>query len=144
MIIFAGIQLLLGTDEMIVALAFFSLLCCAIPLFLFGIDDICALFIFGLLSKYSFFPLWIKTLLGERIDLGLTSPLRTFEMALVGSVICCLALVLAKFIPVKHRLLNYRLTNKQMLLAGYLATIIGLLFLTLHVIFSPVFLPAVK
>ena len=101
MITFAAIQLLLGTDEMIVALAFFSLLCCAIPLFLFGIDDIGAVFVFGLLSKYSFFPLWIKTLMGERIDLGLTSPLRTFEMALVGSVIGCLALLLAKFIPVR-------------------------------------------
>jgi len=141
-IIFAAIQLMLGTDEKILAIAFVSLLCCAIPLFLFGINDICAVFIFGLLSKYSFFPLWIKTLVGERIDLGLTSPLRTFEMVLVGSVISCLALLLVKFIPARHRLLEYRLNHKQMLLAGYLATSIGLLFLTLHVIFVPVILPS--
>jgi hypothetical protein len=142
MIIFATIQLLLGTDEIIIVMAFISLLCCAIPLFLFGIDDIGAVFVFVLLSKYSFFPLWIKTLVGERIDIGLTSPLLTFEMALVGSVISCLALLLAKFIPVKRGLLDYHLNHQQMLLAGYLATGFGLLFLTLHVIFVPVILPS--
>ncbi len=141
-IIFAAIQLLLGTDVKIVTMAFVSLLCCAIPLYLFGIDDICALFTFGLLSKYSFFPLWIKTLMGERIDIGLNSPLLTFEMALVGSVICCLALFLAQTIRVKSRLLDYSLSNKHMLLAGYLATSIGLLFVTLQAIFSPVILPS--
>jgi hypothetical protein len=140
--IFAATQLLLGTDEAIVVMAFVSLLCCAIPFLLFGIDDICAVFIFGLLSKYSFFPLWIKTFMGERIDIGLTSPLLTFEMALVGSLVACLALLLAKSIHVKSRLLDYCLSKKQMLLAGYLAAGMGLLFLTLHVIFAPVILPS--
>jgi hypothetical protein len=139
---FAAIQLWLGTDERILVLAFVSLLCCVTPLFLFGIDDIGAVFIFALLSKYSFFPLWIKTLMSERIDIGLTSPLRTFEMMLVGLVISCLALLLAKTIPVKRRLLDYRLNHQQMLLGGYLATIVGLFFLTLHVIFVPVILPS--
>jgi hypothetical protein len=140
MLVFAAIQLVLGTDGRIIALAFFSLLCCIVPLFLFGIDDICAVFVFGLLSKYSFFPLWIKTLMGERVDIGLTAPLRTFEMAFVGSVVCCLALLLVKLIPMKRRLLEYHLSDKQMLLAGYLGIGIGLLFLTLHVNFVPVLL----
>jgi hypothetical protein len=140
-IIFAAFQLLLGTDERVVTMAFVSLLCCAIPLYLFGIEDICAVFIFGLLSKYSFFPLWIKTFMGERIDIGLTAPLLTFEMALAGSVICCIALFLAKTIRVKSRLLDYRLSHKHVLLVGYLATSMGLLFVTLQAIFSPVILP---
>jgi hypothetical protein len=142
MIVFAAIQLNLGTDEKIIAIAFIALLCCAMPLILFGIDDICAVFIFGLLAKYSFFPLWIKTLFGERIDIGLTSPFRTFEMAMVGSIVCCIALLLIKLIPVKRSLLNYRLNNQQMLLAGYLATAIGLFFLTMHVFLAPVILPS--
>jgi hypothetical protein len=142
MLIFAIIQLLLGTDGKIIGLAFFSLLCCAIPLFLFGIDDICAVFIFGLLSKYSFFPLWIKTVMGERIDIGLTAALRTFEMALVGSVICCVALFAAKSIPIRRRLLDFHLSDKQMILAGYLAASFGLIFLVLHVLFVPVVLPS--
>lgn len=140
-IILVAVQLSLGTNEKILILAFFSLLCCAVPFFILGMNDISAVFVSVLLSKYSFFPLWIKTWMGERIDIGLTSPLRTFEMALVGSVICCLALLLVKLIPVKRRLLNYHLNNKQMLLAGYLATSIGLLFSTLHVIFMPIILP---
>jgi len=142
MLIFAVIQLMLGTDGKIITLAFFSLLCCVIPLFLFGIDDICAVFVFGLLSKYSFFPLWIKTVMGERIDIGLTAALRTFEMVLVGSVICCVALFAAKSIPIKRRLLDFHLSDKQMILAGYLAASFGLIFLTLHVLFVPVVLPS--
>jgi hypothetical protein len=140
-IIFACIQLQLGTDLIIVCMASISLLCCVIPLFFFGINDICAMFILVLLSKYSLFPLWVKTLFGERIDIGLTSPFDTFAFALVGSVIGCIALFLAKAIPIKRGLVVYRLTNKQMLLTGYIATTCGLLFLTLHIIFTPVLLP---
>ncbi len=141
MFIFAGIQLWLGTDPIIVVMAFISLFLCVLPIFLLGIDSISAVFIFFLLSKYSFFPLWIKTLLGERIDIGLNFPYKTFAIALAGSAIACIALFLVHHISVRKRILDFSLTNKQMLVAGYLATGIGLLFMTLHYIFSPVILP---
>lgn len=142
MVIFAAVQLFLGTDEIIVLLAFLSLLCCAVPLLLYGIYDISAVFIFVLLSKYSFFPLWIKTFLGERLDIGLNAPLNTFSVALAGSVIACIALFLTKLIPVKKRVLGFSLSERQMLAAGYLASTFGLFFLTLHIIFGSLMLPS--
>lgn len=139
-IVFASIQVLLGADQKIVFMAFISLLCCIVPLILFGIYDIGAVFIFILLSKYSFFPLWIKTILGERIDIGLTSPFNTFAIALAGSMIGCLALLLAKIIPVRKRVFHFALTDEQTTFAGYLASIFGLIFLTLHVFFGSIML----
>ena len=139
--IFVVIQLSLGTDVTIVTLAFLSLVICVIPLLLYGIYDIGTLFIFALLSKYSLFPFWIKTLIGERIDIGLTSPILTFEVTLVGSLICCIALLLVKKIPLRIKPVNFNLNNQQVLAAGYLSILFGLLFLILHIIFTPVILP---
>lgn len=140
-VIFSVIQLFLGTEWLIVGLAFISLALCGVPLFLYGVTDIGSVLVFVLLSKYSFFPLWIKTFFGERIDIGLKAPLNTFAIAMIGSMLCCVALVLVHLIPVRRRLLSRQLAAKQMLLAGYLATGFGLTFLTLHVIFSPKILP---
>jgi hypothetical protein len=138
---FGTVQFSLGTDGLIVLLAFLSLILCLIPLIIFGITDISSVFIFALLSKYSFFPLWIKTIYGERIDIGLTAPLLTFEIIFISTIISCLALLLVKFIPIKRRLINYKLTDQQVVLTGYFAAIFGLLFLILHTIYSPVILP---
>lgn len=139
--LFAAIQLFLGTEWLIVGLAFISLVLCGIPLFLYGVTDIGSILVFFLLSKYSFFPLWIKTLFGERIDIGLRAPLNTFAIAVTGSLLCCAALILVNLISVRRRLLGRPLGTKQMLVAGYLATGFGLIFLTLHVIFGPKLLP---
>jgi len=140
-ILFAAIQLSLGAEGLIVGLAFITLVLCGIPFFLYGVTDIGSVLVFVLLSKYGFFPLWIKTFFGERIDIGLKAPLNTFAIAATGSMLCCVALVLVHLIPVRRRLLGRQLAAKQMLLAGYLATGFGLTFLTLHVIFSPKILP---
>lgn len=140
-LIFAVIQLFLETEVLVVGLAFISLVLCGLPLFLYGVTDIGSVLVFVLLSKYSFFPLWIKTFFGERIDIGLRAPLTTFAIATVGSLVCCAVLILLNLIPVRRRLLERRLGAKQMLLTGYFATGFGLLFLTLHVIFSPKLLP---
>ena len=105
-VVFADIQLNLGTDIQIIFMASAALFCCAVPLLVFGVNDILSVFILGLLSKYSFFPLWIKTFYGERIDIGLTAPFLTFQMAVVASVICCAALLLVKLIPGRWSLLE--------------------------------------
>lgn len=141
-IIFASIQLFLGTDEKIVGMAFISLLLCVVPLLLFGVNDISAIFIFVLLSKYSFFPLWIKTFFGQRLDIGLNAPFTTFAIALAGSALACIALLLAKIIPVKKRVLGYSLSARQILLVGYFSATFGLFFLTLHIFFGPDVLPS--
>lgn len=137
----AGIQLWLGADMLIITLAWLTLLCCGIPLILFSVNDLPAIFIFILLSKYSFFPFWIKTLMGERIDVGLSAPLITFVIALIGSVIGCLVLIAVKIVPIKKKLLGFSLHSRQLIPLSYISTLWGLLFLTLHVIFSPVILP---
>ncbi len=139
---FSLIQLIWGADEVVILLAAFSLLIFPIPVFLFGIDDISSIFVLLLLSKYSFFPLWIKTFLGQRIDVGLHAPATTFLIALLGSVVACVALFLAKMLPVRRRILGFSLSNWQMLLVGYLGAGIGAFFLTLHVVFSSVILPS--
>ena len=78
----AVIQLLLGTQLHILLIGCLLLIIAGSPLLLFGVTDITALFAFGLLSKYSILPFLIKTLIGERIDVGLLDVDKTFMVIL--------------------------------------------------------------
>ena len=85
MLVFA--QLLLGTDPLILLLAFFALFSVGLVLLIWGTNRLLPLLAVLILTQYSFFPFWIKTLIGQRLDLGLNNPYETFIVASVGSSI---------------------------------------------------------
>jgi hypothetical protein len=141
---FIVIQLILRTEFSILLMATVALICCGIPIIFFGLFDLIGLFSFALLSKYSFFPFIIKTTFGERIDVGLHDPYNTFLVIMIGSLIVCLALIMAKIFPIKKHILNNWRSKKQLLFVGYIAVLLGFGFLLMHLQFKPKLLPGGK
>jgi hypothetical protein len=137
-IAFVALQLSFGTDIIILLMATISLICCLYPLIYGGWTDLPAMFAFVLLTKYSLFPYWIKTVYGERIDVGLDAPFDTFLVIAIGSTIICVALFLARLVPIKKNLIRSTISAKQALFVGYIAGTLGLVFLFLHVLYRPV------
>jgi len=133
----AVIQLLLGTQLHIFLTACLLLIIAVSPLLLFGVTDITALFAFGLLSKYSILPFLIKTLIGERIDVGLLDVDKTFMVILVGSLIVVIALAASKTIRIRKTLLDISFSDVQLKLLGFLAYGLGFVLMMLHVFAHP-------
>ncbi len=136
-LLLAVVQALLGTEIQFILMGFVSLVIAGSPLFLFGLFDITALFAFFLLSKYSIFPFFIKTVMGERIDVGLLAVDKTFTVILVGSFVVVAALFLSKTIHIRKRLLSFSLSNKELLTLGYISYGLGFVLTMLHVIVRP-------
>lgn len=131
------IQALLGTEVKYVLMGLVSLIIAGSPLFFFGIFDITALFAFGLLSKYSIFPFFIKTLMGERIDMGLLVVDKTFPVITVGTFVVAAALFASKAIHIRKRLMDIRLSNKELLVFGYISYSLGFIFAILQAAMRP-------
>jgi len=136
-LLFVIVQLFLGTKIMLVMMAFVSLILAGSILFYFGLYDIVALFAFGLLSKYSVLPFLIKSVMGERIDVGLLAVDKTFTVILVGSFLTLAALFAAKTVHIKKKLLDFPLSDKQLQVFGYLTYGLGFGLTMLHVLFKP-------
>lgn len=130
-------QVFLGTGIAVALMAFVSLLLAGIPLLRFGLFDIVGLFAFGLLSKYSVLPFFIKTLMGERIDVGLLAVDKTFIVILVGSFLTLAALFVAKTVPINKRILCATLSDKQLQVFAYLTYGLGFGLTMLHVLLKP-------
>lgn len=137
-VVFIALQLSFGSDIMIILMGAISLICCLYPLMHKGWTDLPAMFAFTLLSKYSLLPFWIKTIYGQRIDVGLEAPFNTFLIMTIGSIITCMALFIVRLIPAKKRLLKSLIPARQALFMGYIASTLGLIFLFLHVLYRPV------
>ena len=133
----ALVQAVLGTGLLFCAIAFLALLFFGLPIVVFGVKDIAAVFCSVLLSKYSFFPFLLKTIMGERLDVGLISAEETYWILLVGSMIACLALFLAKIPRVRRPLFNQRFSLSEVTRLGVVSSITGLVFLILHLMFAP-------
>jgi len=130
-------QLLLGTQLHIFLMACLLLIIAGSPLLIFGVTDINALFAFGLLAKYSILPFLIKTLTGERIDVGLLDVDKTLMMILVGSLIVVIALAVSKTIRIRKKLLDISLSDRHLKLFGFLAYGLGFVLMMLHVFMHP-------
>ena len=133
----AVIQLMIGTQLHIILTACLLLIIAGSPLLLFGVTDITALFAFGLLSKYSILPFLIKTLIGDRIDVGLLDADKTFMVILVGSLIVVIALAASKTIRIRKTLLDVSFSDEQLKLFGFLAYGLGFVLMMLHVFMHP-------
>lgn len=131
------VQAVLGTDPVFCAIAFLALLFFGLPIVVFGYKDIAAVFCSVLLSKYSFFPFLLKTIMGERLDVGLVSPEDTFWVLLAGSMLACLALFLAKLPRVRTPLFNRAFSLAEISRLGVVSAAAGLVFLILHLMFAP-------
>ncbi len=130
-------QTFLGTEIQFILMGFVSLIIAGSPLFFFGLFDITALFAFFLLSKYSIFPFFIKTVMGERIDVGLLAVGETFTVITAGSFIVVAALFAAKTIHIRKRFLGFSLSSKELLTLGYVSYGFGFVLTMLHVIVKP-------
>ena len=139
-VLVAFIQLLLGTQLHIFMMGCLLLIIAGSPLFFFGVTDITALFAFGLLSKYSILPFFIKTMIGERIDVGLLDVDKTFTVMLVGSFIVVIALATSKTIRIRKMLLDISFSDVQLKLFGFLAYGLGFVLMMLHVFVRPTFI----
>ncbi len=131
-------QAALGTEPVILAMAFLSVIVPGAIFYLFGIFNITSIFAIILLMKYGAMPFLIKTIIGERIDVGLWALNESFLILTVGSVLVFSALLFANTIPIKKHLLTQEFHSYDLKKYGYIFYFVGLAFSFLHVQFRPV------
>ncbi len=137
--IIAAIQLVLGTGVISI---FFMMLCAgsiALIVLAYGLYNISSLLAVALLSKYSLVPFLLKTIIGEPIDQGLYAAEESFLVLTLGTMIVCLALLLANSIPVKRKVLAISLSPSELRRYGFIFFTIGFGFALLHIQFQPRF-----
>jgi len=135
-----SVQAALGTEPSILVMAFLSVIVPGVVLYLFGIFNIASIFAVLLLMKYGAMPFIIKTLMGERIDVGLWATDESFLILTVGSALIFMALLLANIVPIKKHFLTRKLNSHDLKRYGYVFYFLGLTFGFLHIQFKPVIL----
>ncbi len=134
------VQAALGTEPVILAMAFLSIIVPGTIFYLFGIFNITSIFAVILLIKYGAIPFLIKALIGKRIDVGLWALNESFLILTVGSVLVFAALLFANTVPIKKHFLTQEFHNHDLKKYGYVFYFLGLIFSFLHVQFRPVLL----
>ena len=135
-----SIQAALGTEPIILVMAFISVIVPGVVFYLFGIFNITSIFAVILLMKYGSVPFIIKTLMGDRIDVGLWATYESLLIMTVGSVLIFSALFTANIIPIKKHFLTQVFHSHDLKKYGYVFYFLGLTFGFLHVQFRPVIL----
>ncbi len=133
-------QAILGAEPILLAMAFLSVVIPGAIFYLFGIFNITSIFAAILLMKYGAMPFVIKTLMGERIDVGLWATNESFLILTVGSALVFAALLFANTIPIKKRFLTRKFHNHDLKRYGHVFYFLGLIFGFLHIQFKPVIL----
>ncbi|NOY71252.1 MAG: hypothetical protein GXP14_02575 [Gammaproteobacteria bacterium] len=138
--IIISIQAVLGAEPVILVMAFLSVIVPGVIFYLFGIFNIASIFAVMLLMKYGAMPFIIKTLMGDRIDVGLWATNESFLIITVGSGLILMALFLANIIPIKNHFLTRKFHSHDLKKYGYVFYFLGLIFGLLHVQFKPIIL----
>ncbi len=144
--ILISIQAVLGAEPVLLVMAFLSLIVPGIVFYLFGIFNITSIFAVILLMKYGAVPFIFKTLMGERVDVGLWATNESFLILTVGSVLILMALMFANIAPIKNHFLKQKYHGCDLSHShdskkyGYAFYFVGLTFGFLHLQFKSVIL----
>lgn len=134
--VFVIVQISLGVGILYIVSMISCLTVMSLLIFVFNTYNLSVLLALALLSKYSFIPFLLKSILGERIDEGLWNPEETFLVLTIGSVLVFFALLVEAAIPVNKRLLDVNLSDGQIRKLSLSFYFIGFFFSVLHTHFS--------
>lgn len=119
------IHLLLGSNPIVVVIAFLIMMIGIVPVKIAGIRSIGALFVLLVAFRYVDFAVFAKFLMLQPLDSNLRQPIESFFAVLLGLTGYLIAFYISSLIYVGRPLLNPVLMERKLLIISILAALIG-------------------